>query len=1132
MDKVVTEMVDKLLTDLDSGRRSLKEVTGKVSALAPGSSIASILIADSTMVEFMDSAIPLDEAERIIQGQADLHPAMPSLFLMCAMLSIKRESVLDGRGYLALAIAKGEQYSIAEDVEEMLEESGMEALAALSDHEEASCTVSPYLGNGGDHLISHLLVQGISVGDFPPDPAELDMILAREKQVVTILNGLCSDLGLEIVIQDPSDLLLYPVMLLGHFKDEMSIPPLLGMFHVCFGISLHETVLALAKVGSRHPEPVSAGLKRVVGDPNWDEERLPAIEVLGLLWDRCDNLEFLLGTLGSLDTEDEYFQELFAFLAWSLLNTGQPGALTAVSDSLEKHRGMLSMPAVLSVEGAIADFLLLQENQRLDALANEDIHQVFRGPASRVTTGTRRTLTLIREREMYNGPWSTDEVVRDIDELLKIEGNQPCPCGSGRKFKKCCLPRLEEEKRRLLTRGPVEDEDVSDLMYLIARLFEFVKLESACSKKEYKNAEAQFLSTTGLSEFRELDFGELDIEHGLFLDWFLFSRPLDDSGKTVAEEFEAKNEPFLPPGASRTLQAIWGSTFSLYEVQKIFPGKCLLVRDILRDETIWIESKETSKTVYRWDILGMRTAPVEGEHHIYSMIFNVPRDLREQIMEYATSMCRELVNDGSVSGMDEFLNRNGYLLFHQVNSLKEKHAAPVLLTAEGDVLCVSKAIFDINDAPEANRLLGEHPYIQKTESERHGRVRSYRWKLSPEVEHKLRKGGHRDGPSRFDRIGEMGPTGPVTIDDETGGLPEETASRGMAIITVTSKRLTLETSSRERLEYGKREIEKVLPGLLTHRLDSLQDQVAVMKPTGEPGAEQAPRRQNDRHLSPELESVMLRRHIDDHYPGWADRPLRALDEKTPRQATGTQSGRKKVDILLKDFENMVERHSGANRPAYSFNSIREDLDVWPEIGDTLILPGGRPHGDAETKDGYYPRDTDSMDPETTDKMMDRIGTHYREKLENKPLPIGTRLRPALNKLPWCWTPAMCVEFGLESSTRAPERVDVLEEYLTNPGSVEEIWAGLPGDSRQILYWLVIENGGFATTRELYRRFGPDDDHSWFWHAGYLPTSPLGLLRLNGLVFVGMATIRKQRVKIATVPMELRSEITRLASTPT
>ncbi|MCG2796498.1 MAG: hypothetical protein L6427_11680 [Actinomycetia bacterium] len=161
MDEVVREMVDKLLTDLDSGKRSLKEVTSKVSALAPGSSIASILVADSTIMDTTSGVIAIDEAEKVIHSQADLHPAMPQLFLMCAMLAIDRESMLDGSGYLALAISKGEQYSFAEDVEEMLEEAGVEALAALSDEKEILGTVWPYIKDGCDHLVNHLLVQGI-----------------------------------------------------------------------------------------------------------------------------------------------------------------------------------------------------------------------------------------------------------------------------------------------------------------------------------------------------------------------------------------------------------------------------------------------------------------------------------------------------------------------------------------------------------------------------------------------------------------------------------------------------------------------------------------------------------------------------------------------------------------------------------------------------------------------------------------------------------------------------------------------------------------------------------------------------------------------------------------------------------
>ncbi|MCG2796398.1 MAG: SEC-C domain-containing protein [Actinomycetia bacterium] len=1131
MDKVVTEMVDKLLTDLDSGKRSLKEVTSKVSTLAPGSSIASILVADSTIMDVTSGVIALDEAEKVIHSQADLHPAIPQLFLMCAMLAIDRESMLDGRGYLALAISKGEQYSFAEDVEEMLEEAGVEALAALSDEKEILGTVWPYVKDGCDHLVNHLLVQGISAGDSTPDPDELDMILARERQIVAILTGLCSDLTLEPLIPDPSDYLLYPIMLLGHFKDLTAVPPLLGALHICFGKTLHEAVLALAKVGSRHPEPVSVGLKEIAGNPDWGEDRLPTIEALGLLWGECENLEFLLDMLDSLDPADEDFQTMFSFLAWALLTTGQPEALVAVSASLEKHRDMCNEHVIFAVENTIVDFDVYEGKRRLNGLIEEDVREICCGPLSQFTNGARETLTLIREEEIDSEPQDGGEIVREIDELLKTEGNQPCPCGSGRKFKKCCLPQLEEEKRQLVSREIIEDEDTSDLMRLISQLFEFVRSGSVCSREEYESAEAEFLSPAGHEESQEVpESSALDLEHGLFLDWFLFSRPLDAGGRTVAEEFESTHGPHLPPDTRRTLRAIRGSTFSLFEVQKVFPGECLLVRDIFRDETLWIESEATSKTTYRWDILGMRTAPEEGRYYIYGMIFDVPRSYREEVEEYARGKCRELVSDGSVGGMDEFLDRKGYLLFHYVNGLKEKQPAPVLLTAEGDLLCISEAIFDVDDAPEVNRLLGEHPYIEEDEGERRGQARLYVWTLSPEMEDELRKGNHRDGPSEFERIKDRGPTGSMTIDDATGSTSEEAPARGLAMVTVTSKRLTLEASSRERLEYGKRKIENILPGLLTHRLDSLQDQAVLMEPAEEHGTGQVPGHPGREHQRLELERVVLGRHIEGHYKDWADRPLRALDGKTPRQAVNTESGRKEVDILLKDFENMVERHAGDNRPAYNFGSIREDLDVWPEVGDAGVR-GDRSPGDIEPEDEYYLQDADFTDPDKTDKVMEKIGRHLRGKLESKPLPPGTRLRPALNKLPWFWTKGMCVELGLENPPRAPERVDALEEYLTRPGSIEDIWARLPEGSRRMLNWLVVEKLGFATVEKLSREFGPDDDSSWFWHAGYMPTSPLGLLRLNGLVFVGMATIKKRRLKIAAVPMELRREITLIASEP-
>jgi hypothetical protein len=44
----------------------------------------------------------------------------------------------------------------------------------------------------------------------------------------------------------------------------------------------------------------------------------------------------------------------------------------------------------------------------------------------------------------------------------KIGRNDPCPCGSGKKYKKCCLEKDEEEARRMLAAAAVDDDDDDD----------------------------------------------------------------------------------------------------------------------------------------------------------------------------------------------------------------------------------------------------------------------------------------------------------------------------------------------------------------------------------------------------------------------------------------------------------------------------------------------------------------------------------------------------------------------------------------------------------------------------------------------------------------------------------------------
>ena len=68
---------------------------------------------------------------------------------------------------------------------------------------------------------------------------------------------------------------------------------------------------------------------------------------------------------------------------------------------------------------------------------------------------------------------------------------------------------------------------------------------------------------------------------------------------------------------------------------------------------------------------------------------------------------------------------------------------------------------------------------------------------------------------------------------------------------------------------------------------------------------------------------MLREVKERHYADWADQPLPALGDKTPRQAVRTKTGRDQVDLLLKVFENHEARLPMSQQA--DFSSLRKAL---------------------------------------------------------------------------------------------------------------------------------------------------------------------------------------------------------------
>ena len=62
--------------------------------------------------------------------------------------------------------------------------------------------------------------------------------------------------------------------------------------------------------------------------------------------------------------------------------------------------------------------------------------------------------------------------------MAKPGRNDPCPCGSGNKYKKCCLPKEEAEKRAALA-----DEQANREEGTMARRFDVHYLKEALAER-------------------------------------------------------------------------------------------------------------------------------------------------------------------------------------------------------------------------------------------------------------------------------------------------------------------------------------------------------------------------------------------------------------------------------------------------------------------------------------------------------------------------------------------------------------------------------------------------------------------------------------------------------------------------
>lgn len=123
-------------------------------------------------------------------------------------------------------------------------------------------------------------------------------------------------------------------------------------------------------------------------------------------------------------------------------------------------------------------------------------------------------------REKFSRP----KIMKAADNVVplrtKVGRNEPCPCGSGKKYKKCCLPKSSDIQEAALTLSPEEYEALAVLAYIgdwVINSCELSEDREELYTEVYKKVCSQagkFGKETMVSYSPENNFYELDSEYG------------------------------------------------------------------------------------------------------------------------------------------------------------------------------------------------------------------------------------------------------------------------------------------------------------------------------------------------------------------------------------------------------------------------------------------------------------------------------------------------------------------------------------------------------------------------------------------------------------------------------------------
>lgn len=242
--------------------------------------------------------------------------------------------------------------------------------------------------------------------------------------------------------------------------------------------------------------------------------------------------------------------------------------------------------------------------------------------------------------------------------MPNIGRNDPCPCGSGKKYKQCHGP-IDAERaaaQRKLKQAP--DTLWPKLMDSLDRFGTAVP----ATLSEFWNG------AYSTSDIQDLDQHE-DRGSERFLTWFAFDTR-NEEGQTPMQQLIADPSDLELTDAEKQVLAGWGHVrLQPYEIVDVRKGQGIRLRPLFGEGELYVEDQAAAKRLQPGEVLIGHLVPAADVYFIAGAVAHLTPDTVEKLREFAEIHLQDLQQSQPDATYDDLIQSRSQIFNHFVMAL-------------------------------------------------------------------------------------------------------------------------------------------------------------------------------------------------------------------------------------------------------------------------------------------------------------------------------------------------------------------------------------------------------------------------------------------------------------------------------